>query len=174
MPHPALRSGPNWRVRRHVERLTRTLIALCSGVALLLACEGILARYIDNALTFDWTGEVVVFLVIWAVFLSASDLAGRGAHIRVDLVTRLLPRPARRGFGVLAALLGIAVGVTLVWSGVLVVQGAIAWDERTTSSLQIPLWIYYLSLPVGAALLSLRLAWRCLDLLADAPDDDMG
>lgn len=160
-------------MRRFVYHLTRALIALCSGAALLLACEGMLARYVTEALTFDWTGEVVIFLVIWAVFLSASELAGRGAHIRVDLVTRLLPRPARRFFGVIAALLGIVVGVTLVWSGALVVQGAIDWDERTTSSLQLPLWLYYLSLPVGAALLSLRLTWRCLDLLADAPDDDM-
>ena len=158
--------------RRFVQSLTRAGIAACSGAALLVACESMLARYVDSDLSFDWTSEVVIFLLIWAMFLSASELAGRGGHIRVDLAMRLLPQAARRWFALFAAVLGIVVAAMLVWSGALVVMGSVEWDERTTSSLQLPLWVYYLSLPTGAVLLFLRLGWRCADLLRDRHRDD--
>lgn len=59
----------------------------------------------------------------------------------------------------------------LVLSGIQVVEESFRWQERTTSSLRLPLWVYSLSLPVGASLLALRLAVRVVQLARGRIDD---
>jgi TRAP-type C4-dicarboxylate transport system permease small subunit len=152
-----------------LDRLERAVIALLAGVALALACNAMLARYVFPGLSLDWTYEVITFVVIWAVFLAAARLIAEGGHIRVDVVLHAVPSGARRWFALLAALLGLGVAGLLTWSGVLVVVEAIRWGERSVSTLQIPLWIYYLCLPVGAALMALRLSLQIARLLREAP-----
>jgi C4-dicarboxylate transporter DctQ subunit len=166
-----LASGVVSRLMRAIDRATRTVIATALGVALLLACQEIMARYLLPQSALDWSFELIVFLIIWAMFLAMSQLAARGAHIRVDLVVRLLPRRGRHACDLIATMLGLAVALTLFVSGVLVVSQSVEWDERTTSSLALPLWLYYLSLPVGSALLGLQLSVRLAALLFSLPLD---
>ena len=63
--------------------------------------------------------------------------------------------------------------VLLLVSGALVVSEAVRWGETTSSTLRIPLWIYYLSLPVGAALMALRLAARIAGLATGTVHDSV-
>ena len=147
------------------DRLERGVIGLLAAAALLLACNAIVARHLAPGLTLDWTFEVITFLVIWAVFLSTGRLISVGGHIRIDLILRALTPAGRRWFGILASLLGLAVTILLLWSGVLVVEEAMRWGETTASTLHVPLWIYYLSLPTGATLMALRLVWRIVGLV---------
>lgn len=170
-PAPTGASAGGWLIRA-IDRLTQAAIALAFGIALLLACQEIAARYVVPESTLDWSFEVIVFLIIWAMFLAMSQLAARGSHIRVDLVMRLLPQGAQRAFSAFSMVLGIVIAIVLFVSGILVVSQSMEWDERTTSSLALPLWLYYLSLPVGAALLAVRLVARLADLVAGRIDHD--
>ena len=56
--------------------------------------------------------------------------------------------PTRASFAaeIFALLFGIAVAAFLIYSGSIVVEDAMRWDERTESSLRLPFWIFYLSL----------------------------
>ena len=64
-----------------LDSLERGVIALLAGAALVLACNAMLSRYLLPGLALDWTFEVIIFLVIWAVFLAAARLVtvSRGA-----------------------------------------------------------------------------------------------
>jgi C4-dicarboxylate transporter DctQ subunit len=62
----------------------------------------------------------------------------------------------------------------LTWSGWIVVEEAYRWDERTTSTLQLPLWGYYLCLPVGMALLAFHLVVRTIGIATGRVRDDLG
>jgi C4-dicarboxylate transporter DctQ subunit len=159
------------RLLAALDRIERAVIALLAGAALFIACQAILARYLFPGMRMDWTFEVTIFLLIWCMFLSAARLIGEGGHVRIDLFLQLMPMRARNALGVVAGLLGICVAVLLVVSGLQVVEESIRWQERTTSSLRLPLWVYYLSLPVGAALLALRLAVRVVQLARGRIDD---
>lgn len=148
-----------------IDRIERVAIALFAGTSLGLACLAMAGRYVIPGLRLDWTFEVTIFTAIWATFLAGARMAGTGEHVRVDVLVRLLPPAGQMWLSVLAGVFGIATALFLVWSGWIVVVEAQRWNERTTSTLQLPLWIYYLSLPVGFGLLAFHLVVRTAGVL---------
>ena len=156
-----------------LDRSERVAIAVLAGTALALACTAMVGRYVIPGLRLDWTFEVTIFTTIWATFIAGARLAGTGEHVRVDSFVRLLPPSARMALSVFAGMAGISMALFLVWSGWIVVEEAHRWDERSTSTLRLPLWIYYLSLPVGGALLAFHLAVRTLRILGGTATDEL-
>jgi TRAP-type C4-dicarboxylate transport system permease small subunit len=157
-----------------VDAIEKALIATFAALALLLACMAMTARYLLVDLTLDWAFDVTIFLTIWATFLAGARIAGQGGHVRVDTALALLPARSRLFLIVMAGLAGIALALFLLWSGILVVEQAYRWDERTASTLRIPLWIYYTSLPAGMALLAFHLVVRTTMILSGKVRDEFG
>lgn len=155
-----------------LDRVEFWLVAALAGIALLLACLAMVSRYIIPDLILDWTFEVTIFTAMWATFLAGARMAGTGDHVRVDTLLTYLPGSVRTWLAILACMLGVGVAVFLSWSGWIVVEEAYRWDERTTSSLRLPLWIYYLSLPVSMALLAFHLLVRLAQLYGGSVRDD--
>lgn len=157
-----------------LDTVERSLIAVLAGSALLLACFAMVGRYILPSIRLDWTFEVTIFATMWATFLAGARTAGLGEHVRVDTLLTFLSDRKRMVFAVFSCVLGVAVGLFLAWSGWVVVEEGYRWDERTTSSLRLPLWLYYLSLPVGFTLLAFHLAVRAYRLVAGTASDEDG
>ncbi len=55
----------------------------------------VIGRYVFSAPIF-WAEEVLVFMVIWAVFLSAVAITFNGGHLSMDLFYAQLKPPWRR------------------------------------------------------------------------------
>ena len=140
------------RVLDAVDSLIGGIVGTLFIVALVLSVLGVAGRYLSARLQLDWIGEVVIFLVIWALLLGAVRITRRGLHIRVDVLINALPSYLRTAAEVLSLLFALAVGALLVWSGWQVVEEAQRWDDRTVSTLRLPLWIYYTALPVSFTL----------------------
>ena len=120
----------------------------------------VLGRYLFPRQAISYAEEVIVYLIIWAVMLISSDLVGRDGHVRSDLVLRLIPKPALRWIEVLNCVIALMFCAGLVWYGWQIVDTALLLDERSSTDLQFPKWIYYLSLPVGSALMFVRYLLR--------------
>ncbi len=125
---------------------------------------GMLARFLFPQLAPDWAAEVTVFLVIWAVMLSASTLAGEKRHVRADLVVRILPRTPRIAAETFNLVVSIVFCAAMAWSGYLVVDFALLLDERSLSTIRIPVFYYYLCLPVAMGLMTVRFSIRLIEL----------
>lgn len=151
-----------------LDNLVGLTVALLFAAALILSLAGVAGRYVSTRLSPDWGGEVVVYLVIWAVLLGAARVLRRAAHIRVDFLYDRLPRRAQGLAEVLSLLIAFGLGAFLVWSGWLVVSEAMMWDERSISTLRMPLWIYYAALPASFALQLIFLLERAAGLLRGA------
>ena len=76
--------------------------------------------------------------------------------MRPDLVLRLLRPGVQRWVEMFNCLVAIAFTSGMVWYGWQVVSTAILLDQRSSSDLQFPIWIYYMALPVGGGLMLLR------------------
>lgn len=148
------------RLLRLLDAFFGHLSVLLAGGALVLSFVAVLTRYFFPSYSLNWSGEVIIFMVMWTVFLGAGRLAFRDAHIGTDSFLGSVPAQVRDAAIVFATLLGIALAGLLVWSGIIVVREAIRWDERTASMIRLPLWIYYLSLPVGFGAVALFLLGR--------------
>lgn len=136
---------------RGLARVESGVIALCGATALVLACYMVVARYVAPGLRVDWALDVIVMVIVWGVMIAGGRTARHQAHIRVDLFVSSAPDWLRRIMTGLALIVIVATAGLLCWSGILVVEQAIHWDERSNSTWRIPLWIYYLSLPIGMA-----------------------
>lgn len=153
------------RLMLTIDIVETTLLAVLMGSALFLACLSTVGRYLLPGLRLDWTLEVTIFLSTWAVLVGAARLVGTDGHVRVDSLLAVLPRPLRFVFNLLSLLCYIGVAAFLLWSGMIVVDEAMRWNEVTTSSLRIPLWYYYLCLPVSMGLMLLHALVRFVERL---------
>lgn len=140
------------RVFDRIDILVGWVAAALMAAALAISAFAITGRYLLPGLSTNWVSEVVIFLVIWAVLLGAARIERRSAHIRVDFLMDRLPAIGRRAADLTSLALTLVVAVALVAAGWLVVDEAMLWDERSTSTLQLPLWLYYSALPASFVL----------------------
>src|SRR5580692_5523927 len=142
--------------------IERTLVGLLGGFALLIAVVQVFGRYIDPAHAITWAEEVIVYIAVWAVMIVASQLVRTDGHVRPDLVLRLLRPGAQRWVEMCNCLVAIAFTFGMVWYGWQVVDTAHMLDQRSSSDLQFPIWIYYAALPTGGLLMLIRYVIRLL------------
>jgi len=148
-----------------LDRLISWIVATALAICLALLSFSVFARYLAPSLQPLWVFEVTVFLLVWAILLGVARVEKRAGHIRVDFLLAHFGPRARLAAETLALFFGIAVAVAFIWSGWIVVQDAVKWDERTDSYLRLPYWIYYASLSTSFSihllfiLDRLRLAW---------------
>ncbi|ALM50966.1 TRAP transporter small permease [Halomonas huangheensis] len=118
------------------------LLFIYMSVAVLAQVVG---RYLFSY-SFSGSSETATFAQIWMVFLGAGLAMKQKLHVGVDLLYTVVPRPLKR-FIAFVIMVG---GVWFLWT-------AIAGSERllqlgqfqTSSALGIPMWIPYMSIPVG-------------------------
>jgi C4-dicarboxylate transporter DctQ subunit len=144
------------------DRVERTLVGLLGAAALLIAAVQVFGRYINPAGAITWAEEVIVYIAVWAVMIIASQLVRGDGHVRPDLVLRLLRPGAQRWVEMFNCLVAIAFTFGMVWYGWQVVDTAQMLDQRSSSDLQFPIWIYYAALPTGGLLMLIRYLIRLL------------
>jgi C4-dicarboxylate transporter DctQ subunit len=142
------------------DRVERTLVGLLGLCALIVALWQVIGRYLTPAHAISYAEETIVYLVIWAVMIVSSQLVRSDGHVRPDLVLRILPQQAARWMEVFNCLVAIVFSAALVWYGGHIVLSSIQIEERSSSDLQFPMWIYYLALPTGGALMAVRYVIR--------------
>lgn len=153
----------------NLSRIEKAAIGTAALLALALSSYQMLARYLAPAYTVDWAGEVVIYLTMWSIWLAGGQLVLEQGHVRADVFIRLLPYKWRYFADTLNTLLGLIFSILMMYCGWKIIELSILLDERGDSSAQLPLWVYYLSLPVGG----LALAGRyCQQLLTARPTEE--
>ena len=108
----------------------------------------------------DWTEPLVRLLVLWVTFLGASLLSGEGKHIKIDLMSELLPSrwlPYRE-----MILSAACVAVTLLMLRASLGYVHMEWSFGTRLFLGMPAWIGQIIMPAGFLLMLLRFLFRGL------------
>ncbi len=103
------------------------------------------------------SGPFVQHLTLWVGFLGAAIAAREGKLLALATGTAL-PGRARRAAAVFAAAVAACMATILACGAVQLVV-----TERETGTIiaaNVPAWVGQLALPVGFALIALRLAWR--------------
>jgi len=136
--------------------IERTVVGLLGAFAMVIAGLQVFGRYISPEHAITWAEEVIVYIAVWAVMIVASDLVRINGHVRPDLVLRLLRPQTQRWVEVFNCLVAITFTFGMVWYGWEVVDLAVLLDQRSSSDLQFPMWIYYAALPAGGLLMLIR------------------
>lgn len=124
--------------------------------AVAITCQMIFIRFVLNGSTI-WQTEAVIYLMIAATLIGLSYVQRLRGHVNVDLVPISLPLRARKALAVFTLSLSIAIVALMLWYGY--DYWHFAWARGWTSDTiwAVRLWIPYLALPLGFALLLLQL-----------------
>jgi len=154
-----------------IDRISGALAALAAwlffATGLMLGWE-VVARYVFTAPTI-WAEELSRLFLVWGTFAGAAALVHRREHIRIAVLTDVLPPRLRAALEVFSLLFVAAFGAAVTVYGF-----EIAWDSfsrgRTTGSmLDIPLAWSQVAVPAGGALLALQALIETLRTLRDGP-----
>jgi TRAP-type C4-dicarboxylate transport system permease small subunit len=161
------------RILTFWSRIETALIGVLVLISLAVFLGGAAVRALAPQHAVDWAEEVSTYFIIWATVISGSVLAAEGRHISTEIVTGALPPGPRRAIAVAMLLLTLGFCLAMTVYGWQAFRFTQMLDERSGSSLRTPQsWAVFLALPVGMALIVLRL---CLLALvgrgATSPDD---
>jgi C4-dicarboxylate transporter, DctQ subunit len=138
------------------DRIERFLIGLLGAMAMLIGLVQVLGRYIAPRYAISWAEEVIVYLIVWGIMLAASQLVRTDGHVRPDLVLRVVSPSVQRWMEVINCIAAIAFCAGLSWYGWSIVATSWQLDERSSSDLQFPIWLYSAAIPTGALLMTGR------------------
>jgi TRAP-type C4-dicarboxylate transport system permease small subunit len=133
-----------------------------------------------NAGAFWWTTPMSLYLLLTSTFFGASLAIRSRRHIQIDLVTRLLPRRAKAGMGVVSWLVAAAILavlcraavelVSLNWTQVSKLRGVALFGARLPD---VPLGPLQLAMPIALGIMSFRCLVSSLEDLRGVVTGDL-
>jgi C4-dicarboxylate transporter DctQ subunit len=134
---------------------------LLAAMTILTFIQVVLRYVFDSGLV--WALEATVYMFGWLVLLGISGVVRTDGHIAVDVVTKHLGPTAQRAVAL------VAMGLCLLYTGLML---AASWSliarlqafGSLAHDLPLPRWVLLLSLPIGFALLGLRLIQTTLGI----------
>ena len=102
-----------------------------------------------------WAEEYAKFAIIWITFAGCGAAVRCDAHMRISALLDALGPRAQKVLNTFVALVCIAFSIFLIVYGGKV-TGSMIRTGQTSPSMQLPMWVVYLSLPVGGALMVVR------------------
>jgi C4-dicarboxylate transporter DctQ subunit len=145
-------------------RVEKFIVGVLAFSATMIAFYGVIARYILRRPP-DWAEEICIYMIIWAVFITASILAEEKGHVAATLIVERFSMKTLRYLAVFNGAVALAFCVAVSILGFKIVSAAYINDERSLSALRFPVWIPYLSVAVGCTLVALRYAIRVYRLV---------
>ncbi|MFZ5945332.1 MAG: TRAP transporter small permease [Bacillota bacterium] len=115
----------------------------------------VLSRFLLN-FSLAWTEELGRFTCVWLVYMSASAAIKRSRHIRVELIFLVLKSRAKKLMAIVSDLIWLAFSIWLVKDGIKVIT-MLYGHGQTSPAVQVPVWIAYSIVPLGYALMTLRI-----------------
>jgi C4-dicarboxylate transporter DctQ subunit len=110
----------------------------------------------------SWAEELTLYIMVWIVFVGSSVAIRTRGHIAIDLLPLALSPAGRRRLAIVVAVVVLAfLAVFIHYSGEHTLR--VRSIGQVTPVMQAPMWLAYLAMPAGSALMFLRtcqVVWR--------------
>ncbi len=112
-------AAPLAAFRRALDRLDAvsrmTLVTVMAALVVIVSAQ-VVARYAFNA-SIDSAAELSRLAFVWVIFLAIPHGVRRGAHVGIDLLTRLLPETLRNALFRVTSALSLLLMTLVAWQG---------------------------------------------------------
>jgi TRAP-type C4-dicarboxylate transport system permease small subunit len=147
-------SGAGSAALRWLWRIETGLIAiLVLAMVLLAGAQIVLRNFFDTGMA--WAEPLLRAMVLWAAMLGALAAARDDKHIGLDLVAHFVRGRAQRVLRVVTLLFAAGICALMAWYGLELVKLDYGSGAQIAG---IPGWCIEAIIPIGFALLALRLA----------------
>ena len=156
------------KLLKFLNLIERSMLAALLLALIGIAAYQVLARnFFDTGLT--WGDGFVRSAVFWVTIIGALVASRTDDHIRMDVITRYLPRAALRWVQRLLALFTATVCLLFAYYAVEFIR--FEYEDGTLAFGVVPAWVCELVMPIGFSLMGLRYILRAIVLPPDPPDD---
>lgn len=150
-----------------MQAITKTYDRLVDGMAVLAAA---LLVWLMVAVTLSvvmrnlglqpwaWLFTSTEYAMLYITMLGAPWLVRMRGHVHIELVTAMLPAPARILLSRMVAASCVAICLYLGWRGYLLVQTNIARGDFDVRSYYFPRWMLTIAFPVSFGLMAIEFA----------------
>jgi TRAP-type C4-dicarboxylate transport system permease small subunit len=146
------------------------LAALMVVIAVIITCQMIFIRYFLNGSTY-WHTEAVVYLILAATLLGLPYVQKLKGHVNVDLVPMLLPPTGRKALMITSFVSAISVLLVMTYFSAELVYLSYSKGWTSDTVWGPPLWIPYLTMPLGFGLFAFQLVADLLETWATPAED---
>ncbi len=139
-----------------LDKVEHVVVFLSGALLALLLCNVLLGIFVDSFIGYSitWTPEMSVLLFSWVVFLGAGAIARHGGHIGIDFLLERFPPGLHFLVRVGHVILAVILTVVMIYFGVK--MAFFVGKFQSSVYLDLSLFYYYFSVPVGGLLLGLN------------------
>lgn len=148
-------------VDRTLNSTETTFVGGALAFASLLLFVNVVLRYWFLA-PISWAEELTLYIMVWIVFVGSSVAIRTRGHIAIDLLPLVLSPAGRRRLAIFVAVTVLAF-LAVFFHYSLQHTLRVRASGQVTPVMQAPMWLAYLAMPAGSALMMLRscqLLWR--------------
>ncbi|WP_257793981.1 TRAP transporter small permease [Paenalcaligenes niemegkensis] len=102
-----------------------------------------------------WAQELCIYLFVWMAKFGAAYGVRLGIHVGVDVLANAVSPGKQKALVVISMLGGVLFTFLVAWIG-----GSFVYDisqtSQVTADLEVPVWLVYLAVPAGSALMCFR------------------
>ena len=136
-------------LRNYMNYILNALAGASFIAMVILTCWQVFTRYILKNPS-SWSEEMVSYLFGWMALLGASIVVGERGHMNIPILVDRMGEGGRKFFAIFAEVIGCLFAmVILVFGGVQITSLAMG---QMTSSLGVPVGVFYIVLPLSGVL----------------------
>lgn len=140
----------------------KVVLIVATLLILVLTVGNVFSRYVIHR-SWSFTEEIVIAVFVLISLVAAALSAREGGLVSLSLVTDMFPDRAKKPLTIFITVISIFFSVILFKYGVQKVMTQIANGKRTFV-LNIPEWIFWIYVPIGAGCMILHFLEYCLDV----------
>jgi TRAP-type C4-dicarboxylate transport system permease small subunit len=146
------------RICDQASRVLEQLLAYAFIGAVLLNFANVIDRYVFSR-SIIGADEIEVLIMVGTTFLGAAVVTWRNSHLRMDVLARALPRPAR------TALKFAEIAFFIAFVGTIFVESVIYAQQMyvlgvTSDTARLPMWIPHGAVALGLGLMAVAVVLR--------------
>ena len=103
----------------------------------------------------SWSEEVSRMMIAWFIFIGSNMAVKENAHVSMDVLASILTGRVKIVIEIMVNIVNIIFCIVMINAGIGMIKSAIEIGSMATS-VRIPLYIPYASVPVGISLMLLR------------------
>lgn len=128
------------------------LVVLLGSMIIMAVTQIVLRQFFDDSI--EWADEFIKIVVLWLAMVGSVAAARDNRHIRIDVLSHVLPDKLVVLSRIIVDLFAAAVCVMIAWQAWRYLQIEIEWQETVLGD--VPAWIAHAVVPAAFLLIGYR------------------
>jgi len=152
-------------VLKNLDRIEEFFISMALLFVTLLLFINVITRY-SFGYSIKWAEELTRYLLIWVTFVGSSVCVRKQKHVGIDVLLTKCPTGKRWIISLIIAVIGLLFSFILTVYGWKITHSVIL-SKQLSPAMMLPMYLIYISIPIGGLLMSIRYFQVILAYLKD-------